>query len=121
MLNGSEFPELPALVIRYGGSQIPDKWLKECRYNQCNRTMELHFAGFCTYDCVFGITTESNRGNRKIGNDKGELISLLEIIENKGLADRDKNKSPVKQTKIQGFRNESMTERCQKDCLRVSK
>ena len=34
MLNGSEFPELPALVSRYGGSQIPDKWLKECRYNQ---------------------------------------------------------------------------------------
>ena len=37
-----------------------------------------------------------------------ELISMLEPLENKGLPDRRKNKSPVKPTEIQGFRNGPM-------------
>ena len=71
---GSELPEYVALILRNGGSQSPDRWLRELRNNQTG-AIKFEIKPICVYS-VTGKTRVNDTGEETFG-----LLCFAEITE----------------------------------------
>lgn len=71
---GSELPEYVALILRNGGSQSPDRWLRELRNNQTG-AIKFEIKLICVYS-VTGKTRVNDTGEETFG-----LLCFAEITE----------------------------------------
>ena len=71
---GSELPEYVALILRNGGSQSPDRWLRELRNIQTG-AFKFEIKPICVYS-VTGKTRVNDTGEETFG-----LLCFAEITE----------------------------------------
>jgi 8-oxo-dGTP diphosphatase len=71
---GSELPEYVALILRNGGSQSPDRWLRELRNNQTG-AIKFEIKPICVYS-VTGKTRVNDTGEETFG-----LLCFAKITE----------------------------------------